>query len=79
MVSGVDVAADRLTLRFDEAVAGASAFLLDGPSRIAVDVGSGAVGPASQSLEFVLRTHIRHPLTCLRRWPQRAALATVCA
>jgi len=34
----VDVAADRLTLTFDEAVTGARMFLLDAPQRIAVDI-----------------------------------------
>ncbi|MEJ7926089.1 N-acetylmuramoyl-L-alanine amidase [Sphingobium sp. AN641] len=37
-IAAVDLAGDRVTLRFDEAVDGASAFLLDGPQRIALDI-----------------------------------------
>jgi N-acetylmuramoyl-L-alanine amidase len=56
MVSGVDLGANRITLRFDEAVAGASAFLLDGPSRIAVDVDGARAGGATASGGFVRQT-----------------------
>jgi N-acetylmuramoyl-L-alanine amidase len=49
-ISGVDVAQDKITLMFDAAVAGASAFVLDGPQRLAIDVrgarpgNGGAIG-----------------------------------
>lgn len=49
-ISSVDVAQDRITLMFDAAVAGASAFVLDGPRRLAVDIrgarpgSGGAIG-----------------------------------
>lgn len=48
MVTGIDVRADRIVMTFDGRVADASAFLLAGPDRIAVDVtgaqpGRGAV------------------------------------
>ncbi|MDB5663108.1 MAG: N-acetylmuramoyl-L-alanine amidase [Sphingomonas bacterium] len=49
MVSGVELATDRITLRFDDPVEGASAFLLDGPTRIAVDVGGARAGVANAS------------------------------
>jgi N-acetylmuramoyl-L-alanine amidase len=56
VVSGVDVAANGVTLRFDEAVDGASAFMLDGPSRIAVDVAGAQAGGASASGGIVAQT-----------------------
>ena len=56
VVSGVDLAANHITLRFDEAVAGASTFLLDGPSRIAVDVNGARAGGGNASGGFVLQT-----------------------
>ena len=45
-IAAVDVQGDRVTVRFDDRVEGASAFLLDGPRRIALDV-SGAQAGAS--------------------------------
>ena len=47
-VQGVEVTGDRVVLRFDAAVSGASAFVLDGPERITVDVdGAGPGRPAA--------------------------------
>jgi len=43
-LSAIDVSGDRVTLRFDDQVDGASAFLLDGPRRIALDINGGQVG-----------------------------------
>jgi N-acetylmuramoyl-L-alanine amidase len=48
----VNVDGDRVTLRFDDAVDGASSFLLDGPQRIALDISgaqAGARGFAGQA------------------------------
>ncbi len=56
VVSGVDVAADRITLRFDDAVEGASAFLLGDPNRIAIDVGGAQAGGATASGGLVRQT-----------------------
>ncbi len=43
-ISAVDVQGSQVTLRFDDAVDGASAFLLDGPQRIALDISGAQVG-----------------------------------
>jgi N-acetylmuramoyl-L-alanine amidase len=48
-ISGVDVAANRITLNFDGPVDGASAILLDGPRRIAVDVDGASPGRAASA------------------------------
>jgi N-acetylmuramoyl-L-alanine amidase len=56
VVSSVDVAANGVTLRFDDAVEGASAFMLDGPSRIAVDVSGAQAGGVGASGGIVAQT-----------------------
>lgn len=43
-VTGVDIADDRIIVRFDGTVAKATSFVLAGPDRIAVDVEGGEVG-----------------------------------
>jgi N-acetylmuramoyl-L-alanine amidase len=43
-IEAVDVAGDTVTLRFDDRVDGASAFLLDGPRRIALDIDGAQAG-----------------------------------
>lgn len=43
-IAAVDVDGGRVTLRFDDVVDGASAFLLDGPQRIAFDIRGARVG-----------------------------------
>ncbi len=43
-IAAIDVQGDRVTVRFDGDVEGASAFLLDGPRRIAVDIKGAQVG-----------------------------------
>ena len=43
-ISAVDVQGDRVTVRFDDSVDGASAFLLDAPRRIALDIRGAQVG-----------------------------------
>ena len=43
-IAAVDVQGDRVTVRFDDRVEGASAFLLDGPRRIALDVPGAQAG-----------------------------------
>lgn len=43
-VSGVDVRDDRVIVRFDDRVEGASAFLLDAPRRIALDISGAQIG-----------------------------------
>lgn len=43
-IAAVDVHGALVTLRFDDSVAGASAFLLDGPQRIALDIRGAQVG-----------------------------------
>lgn len=43
-IAGVDMTANQVTLRFDEPVDGASAFLLDGPQRIALDISGAQAG-----------------------------------
>ncbi len=45
-VTGVDIAEDRIVVRFDGTVAKATSFVLAGPDRIALDVEGGEVGPA---------------------------------
>ncbi|MCP1468900.1 N-acetylmuramoyl-L-alanine amidase [Sphingobium sp. OAS761] len=45
-ISGVDVTGNRVVVRFDGAVDGASAFLLDAPRRIALDIHGAQVGRA---------------------------------
>ena len=47
-ISAVDVQGDRVVVRFDDSVEGASAFLLDGPRRLALDI-SGAQAGRGQS------------------------------
>ena len=44
VVTGVEVAADRITIRFDDRIAGASSSVLDAPRRIAVDVDGASPG-----------------------------------
>jgi N-acetylmuramoyl-L-alanine amidase len=43
-ISGVDVQDDRVVMRFDDRVEGASAFLLDSPRRIALDISGAQMG-----------------------------------
>lgn len=43
-ISAVDVQGDRVTVRFDDSVESASAFLLDGPRRIALDISGAQAG-----------------------------------
>lgn len=43
-IAGVDINNDRVTVRFDDSVEGASAFLLDGPRRIALDISGAQAG-----------------------------------
>jgi N-acetylmuramoyl-L-alanine amidase len=43
-ISAVDVQGDQVVVRFDDSVEGASAFLLDGPRRIALDISGAHVG-----------------------------------
>jgi N-acetylmuramoyl-L-alanine amidase len=45
-VSGVDIADDRIVVRFDGTVAKATSFVLAGPDRIAIDVEGGEPGAA---------------------------------
>lgn len=45
-ISGVDVQGDRVVVRFDDRVEGASAFLLDAPRRIALDIDGAQMGRA---------------------------------
>ncbi len=47
-IAGVDMRGDRVVVRFDDSVEGASAFLLDGPRRLALDI-SGAQAGRGQS------------------------------
>ncbi|SEJ41955.1 N-acetylmuramoyl-L-alanine amidase [Sphingomonas sp. OV641] len=46
-VQRVDVQEGRITIRFDEAVRGASSFILNAPQRIAIDIDGAAPGRAS--------------------------------
>ena len=46
-VEHVEVRDGRITIRFDEAVRGASSFVLDGPQRIAIDIDGARPGRAS--------------------------------
>lgn len=46
-VERVEVSGARITIRFDEAVRGASSFILDGPQRIAIDIDGARPGRAS--------------------------------
>jgi N-acetylmuramoyl-L-alanine amidase len=53
-VERVDIGDERITIRFDEAVRGASSFILNAPQRIAIDIdgahpgqGGGAEGPVA--------------------------------
>ncbi|MCC2979820.1 N-acetylmuramoyl-L-alanine amidase [Sphingomonas sp. IC4-52] len=46
-VQRVDVREGRITIRFDEAVRGASSFILNGPQRIAIDIDGARPGRAS--------------------------------
>ena len=46
-VERIDVAQDRITIRFDDAVERASSFVLGGPYRIAVDVEGASPGRAA--------------------------------
>lgn len=55
-ISDVQISADRITLRFDGAVEKASAFTLDGPRRIAIDVTGAEAGQASASGGVVAAT-----------------------
>jgi len=43
-IAGIDIAADQVTVRFDRPVATASAFVLNGPNRIAIDVPGAQMG-----------------------------------
>lgn len=43
-VTGVDVAGDRVTVRFDDNVSKATSFILTGPNRIAIDIDGAEVG-----------------------------------
>ncbi len=43
-ISAIDVQGDQVTLRFDDRVDGASAFMLDGPQRIALDINGARAG-----------------------------------
>ncbi|CAN5472086.1 N-acetylmuramoyl-L-alanine amidase [soil metagenome] len=43
-IQAVDVSGDTVTVRFDDKVEGASAFLLDGPRRIALDIDGARAG-----------------------------------
>jgi N-acetylmuramoyl-L-alanine amidase len=56
-VSGMEVSGNKLVLRFDEQVSGATALMLDGPKRIAFDIEgartSGGSVPVSGSSAFV--------------------------
>ncbi|MBH1992274.1 MAG: N-acetylmuramoyl-L-alanine amidase [Sphingomonadaceae bacterium] len=57
-IAAVDVADNRVTVRFDDRVDGASAFLLDGPRRIALDIsgaqaGRGNVIPANNAIAAI--------------------------
>lgn len=57
-ISGIETGADRIVLRFDGAVERASAFVVDGPDRLAVDV-KGAVAGAGGTPGGPVRA-IRH-------------------
>nr|WP_299851656.1 N-acetylmuramoyl-L-alanine amidase [Sphingomonas bacterium] len=46
-IEHVDIKSDRIVVRFDQSVADASAFMLAGPERIAVDVGGATPGSNS--------------------------------
>jgi len=48
-VQRVDISADKVVLEFDGTVSNASAFLLDGPQRIAVDVSGAEIGGRNSS------------------------------
>jgi len=54
-VAGVDIADDRIIVRFDGNVAKASSFILAGPHRIALDVEGGEVGAAVKGAGPVAR------------------------
>jgi N-acetylmuramoyl-L-alanine amidase len=60
-VDAIDLADDHITLRFDEAVAGASTFLLAGPERIAIDVGGAEPGHAQATGGLVSATRHGRP------------------
>jgi len=45
-VKGVEIDGARVLIHFDEAVARASSFLLDGPRRIAIDIDGARPGPS---------------------------------
>jgi N-acetylmuramoyl-L-alanine amidase len=45
-VSGVEIDADKIIVRFDDVVEKASSFVLSGPDRLAVDIGGAEPGPA---------------------------------
>jgi N-acetylmuramoyl-L-alanine amidase len=55
-VSGVDVTADAVVLRFNGSVRSASAFLLDKPERLAVDLGGAQAGSGGGSGGLIART-----------------------
>lgn len=56
-ISGVDLASNgAIILRFDGSVEKASAFLLDKPARLAIDVGGARAGSASLSGGLIART-----------------------
>ena len=55
-ISGVDVTSDAIVLRFNGSVDGASAFLLDKPERLAVDVGGAKAGSGGGAGGLIART-----------------------
>jgi N-acetylmuramoyl-L-alanine amidase len=58
-ISAIDVDGGRVTLRFDEGVSGASAFLLDGPRRVALDINGARTSRAAFSGDSDAITAVR--------------------
>ncbi len=54
-VERVEIKDGRVLIRFDEAVRGASSFVLDGPQRIAVDIDGARPGQSDEGARYVTR------------------------
>jgi N-acetylmuramoyl-L-alanine amidase len=52
-VSGVEIGAERIVVRFDDVVEKASSFVLAGPDRLALDIGGAEPGPYVEASGFV--------------------------
>ena len=56
VITGVDIATDQVIVRFDKPVATASAFVLNGPQRIAIDLPNTRMGRIQASGGLIAST-----------------------